>query len=87
MRGIQKALRARSEEMAQMITREIRQTNQSGARWSGEIGEFVSDWYAEHGPAMLKAEPTLVESAGQLLSIDRWGRFWRLCRGTFRYGR
>ena len=23
----------------------------------------------------------------QLLSIDRWGRFWRLCRGTFRYGR
>ena len=54
LRDIGKALRARSEEMAQMITREMgKPINQARAEVAKSAN--LCDWYAEHGPAMLKA--------------------------------
>ncbi|HFX3929290.1 TPA: glutaminase B [Escherichia coli] len=86
LRDIGKALRARSEEMAQMITREMgKPINQARA----EVVKSASlcDWYAEHGPAMLKAEPTLVENQqavieyrplGTILAIMPWNSLVQL---------
>ncbi len=86
LRDIGKALRARSEEMAQMITREMgKPINQARAEVAKSAN--LCDWYAEHGPAMLKRNLRWWKISRRLLSIDRWGRFWRLCRGIFRYGR
>ena len=86
LRDIGKALRARSEEMAQMITREMgKPINQARAEVAKSAN--LCDWYAEHGPAMLKAEPTLVENQQAVIEYRPLGRFWRLCRGIFRYGR
>lgn len=52
LRDIGKALRARSEEMAQMITREMgKPINQARAEVAKSAN--LCDWYAEHGPAML----------------------------------
>ncbi|MEX7691154.1 aldehyde dehydrogenase family protein, partial [Escherichia coli] len=49
LRGIGKALRARSEEMAQMITREMgKPLNQARAEVATSAN--LCDWYAEHGP-------------------------------------
>ena len=80
LRDIGKALRARSEEMAQMITREMgKPINQARAEVAKSAN--LCDWYAEHGPAMLKAEPTLVENQqavieyrplGTILAIMPW---------------
>lgn len=51
LRDIGKALRARSEEMAQMITREMgKPINQARAEVAKSAN--LCDWYAEHGPAI-----------------------------------
>lgn len=91
LRGIGKALRARSEEMAQMITREMgKPINQARAEVAKSAN--LCDWYAEHGPAMLKAEPTLVENQqavieyrplGTILAIMPWNfPLWQVMRGA-----
>lgn len=91
LRDIGKALRARSEEMAQMITREMgKPINQARAEVAKSAN--LCDWYAEHGPAMLKAEPTLVENQqavieyrplGTILAIMPWNfPLWQVMRGA-----
>ncbi|HCP8296179.1 TPA: aldehyde dehydrogenase family protein [Escherichia coli] len=91
LRGIGKALRARSEEMVQMITREMgKPINQARAEVAKSAN--LCDWYAEHGPAMLKAEPTLVENQqavieyrplGTILAIMPWNfPLWQVMRGA-----
>ncbi|XPE66002.1 hypothetical protein ACNKHR_27380 [Shigella flexneri] len=47
----------------------------------------LRDRYVEHGPAMLKAEPTLVENQQAVIEYRPLGTILGLCRGTFRYGR
>jgi succinate-semialdehyde dehydrogenase len=49
------ALRARGEEVAQMITLEM---GKPIAQARGEVAKSANlcDWYAEHGPAMLATE-------------------------------
>lgn len=91
LRDIGKALRARSEEMAQMITREMgKPINRARAEVAKSAN--LCDWYAEHGPAMLKAEPTLVENQqavieyrplGTILAIMPWNfPLWQVMRGA-----
>ncbi|STU76609.1 succinate-semialdehyde dehydrogenase [Klebsiella pneumoniae subsp. ozaenae] len=61
LRRIGAALRARGEEVAQMITLEM---GKPIAQARGEVAKSANlcDWYAEHGPAMLATEATLVEN-------------------------
>ncbi|PZT60823.1 succinate-semialdehyde dehydrogenase [Escherichia coli] len=91
LRDIGKALRVRSEEMAQMITREMgKPINQARAEVAKSAN--LCDWYAEHGPTMLKAEPTLVENQqavieyrplGTILAIMPWNfPLWQVMRGA-----
>ncbi len=37
----------------------------------------LCDWYAEHGPAMLRAEPTLVETKNAVIEYRPLGLFLR----------
>ncbi|MCX9932336.1 aldehyde dehydrogenase family protein [Escherichia coli] len=86
LRDIGKALRVRSEEMAQMITREMgKPINQARAEVAKSAN--LCDWYAEHGPAMLKAEPTLVENQQAVIEYRPLGTILAIMRGIFRYGR
>lgn len=86
LRDIGKALRARSEEMAQMITRE---TGKPIKQARAEVAKSANlcDWYAEHGPAMLKTEPTQVENQQAVIEYRPLGTILAICRGTFPYGR
>ncbi len=91
LRNIGNALRARSEELAQMITAEmgkpIRQARGEVAKSAG-----LCDWYAEHGPSMLATEPTLVENQqavieyrplGPVLAVMPWNfPLWQVMRGA-----
>lgn len=61
LRDIGQALRAHAEEMAQCITREMGKPIKQ-ARAEVTKSAALCDWYAEHGPAMLNPEPTLVEN-------------------------
>lgn len=91
LRDIAKALRTRSEEMAQMITREMGKPIKQ-ARAEVVKSANLCDWYAEHGPAMLKAEPTLVENQqavieyrpmGTILAVMPWNfPLWQVMRGA-----
>ena len=83
------ALRTRGEEMAQCITTEmgkpIRQARAEVAKSAA-----LCDWYAEHGPAMLAAEPTQVPEAvieyrpmGTILAVMPWNfPLWQVMRGA-----
>ncbi|MCS5950146.1 aldehyde dehydrogenase family protein [Klebsiella pneumoniae subsp. pneumoniae] len=92
LRRIGAALRARGEEVAQMITLEMGEADRSGARRGGEIGQPLCDWYAEHGPAMLATEATLVENnqavieyrpLGAILAVMPWNfPVWQVMRGA-----
>lgn len=84
LRDIGQALRAHAEEMAQCITREMGKPIKQ-ARAEVTKSAALCDWYAEHGPAMLNPEPTLVENQqavieyrplGVWLKRMTWGR-WR----------
>ncbi|MBF4177111.1 succinate-semialdehyde dehydrogenase [Lelliottia nimipressuralis] len=91
LRDLATALRARAEEMAQMLSREIgKPILQARAEVTKSAG--LCDWYAEHGPAMLAAEPTQVENQkavieyrplGPVLAVMPWNfPLWQVLRGA-----
>ncbi|MBD0678817.1 aldehyde dehydrogenase family protein [Pseudomonas sp. PSB11] len=85
------ALRDNAQAMATMITLEM---GKPIAQARGEIEKCAQlcDWYAEHGPAMLSAEPTLVEGnkarieyrpLGPILAVMPWNfPVWQVLRGA-----
>lgn len=91
LRNIGSAMRARGEALAQMISREM---GKPIAQARGEVAKSANlcDWYAEHGPAMLNTEATLVEDnkavieyrpMGAILSIMPWNfPVWQVLRGA-----
>lgn len=91
LRDLGAALRQRGEEMAQMISREMgKPIVQARAEVAKSAG--LCDWYAEHGPAMLRAEPTLVANQnavieyrplGPILAVMPWNfPLWQVLRGA-----
>ncbi|KMV67253.1 aldehyde dehydrogenase family protein [Rosenbergiella epipactidis] len=85
------ALRERNEELAAMATREMgKPITQSRA----EVNKCaqVCEWYAEHGPAALAPQPTLVENKkawqefrplGTILAVMPWNfPYWQILRGA-----
>ena len=91
LRDLGAALRQRGEQMAQMISREMgKPIVQARAEVAKSAG--LCDWYAEHGPAMLRAEPTLVENQnavieyrplGPILAVMPWNfPLWQVLRGA-----
>ncbi|WP_343482259.1 succinate-semialdehyde dehydrogenase [Enterobacter cloacae] len=91
LRDLGAALRQRGEEMAQMISRVMgKPIVQARAEVAKSAG--LCDWYAEHGPAMLRAEPTLVENQnavieyrplGPILAVMPWNfPLWQVLRGA-----
>lgn len=91
LRDLGAALRNRGEEMARMMSREM---GKPIIQARGEVAKSASlcDWYAEHGPAMLNAEPTLVEDhnavieyrpLGPILAVMPWNfPLWQVLRGA-----
>lgn len=91
LRDLGAALRNRGEEMARMMSREM---GKPILHARGEVAKSASlcDWYAEHGPAMLNAEPTLVEDRnavieyrplGPILAVMPWNfPLWQVLRGA-----
>lgn len=91
LRRVGSALRARAEEMAQMISLEM---GKPIAQARGEVTKSANlcDWYAEHGPAMLATEATTVENnnavieyrpLGAILAIMPWNfPLWQVLRGA-----
>lgn len=85
------ALRDNAEAMAQMITLEM---GKPIVQALGEIEKCAQlcDWYAVHGPAMLKPEATLVENdkarieyhpLGPILAVMPWNfPIWQVLRGA-----
>lgn len=85
------ALEANTEALATMITCEM---GKPIAQARGEVSKCVNlcRWYAEHGPAMLAAEPTLVENnkarieyrpMGSILAVMPWNfPVWQVLRGA-----
>ncbi|WP_032666606.1 succinate-semialdehyde dehydrogenase [Enterobacter sp. MGH 24] len=91
LRDLGAALRNRAEEMAQIISREMgKPILQARAEVAKSAG--LCDWYAGHGPAMLRAEPTLVENhnavieyrpLGPILAVMPWNfPLWQVLRGA-----
>lgn len=82
-------LEAKAEAFAQMISHEI---GKPVSQARGEVSKCVGlcRWYAEHGPAMLAAEPTQVEKArieyrplGPILAVMPWNfPVWQVLRGA-----
>lgn len=91
LRDLGAALRNRAEEMAQTISREMGKPILQ-ARAEVTKSAALCDWYAEHGPAMLRAEPTLVENdnavieyrpLGPILAVMPWNfPLWQVLRGA-----
>lgn len=91
LRDLGAALRVHAEEMAQTITREM---GKPILQARAEVAKSASlcDWYAEQGPAMLSAEPTLVEAQkavieyrplGPILAVMPWNfPLWQVLRGA-----
>ena len=91
LRHVGNAMRARGEALAQMISLEM---GKPIAQACGEVAKSANlcDWYAEHGPAMLKTEATLVEDnkavieyrpMGAILAIMPWNfPVWQVLRGA-----
>ncbi|UWX95392.1 succinate-semialdehyde dehydrogenase [Enterobacter mori] len=91
LRDLGTALRHRGEEMARMMSREM---GKPILQARAEVAKSASlcDWYAEHGPAMLNAEPTLVEDRnavieyrplGPILAVMPWNfPLWQVLRGA-----
>lgn len=91
LRDLGAALRNRAEEMAQIMSREMgKPILQARAEVSKSAG--LCDWYAERGPDMLRAEPTLVENnsaviefrpLGPILAVMPWNfPLWQVLRGA-----
>lgn len=91
LRDLGVALRNRAEEMAQMMSREMGKPILQ-ARAEVTKSASLCDWYAEHGPAMLRAEPTQVENQnavieyrplGPVLAVMPWNfPLWQVLRGA-----
>jgi len=91
LRDLGAALRNRGEEMARMMSREMGKPILQ-ARAEVVKSANLCDWYAEHGPAMLNAEPTLVEDhnavieyrpLGPILAVMPWNfPLWQVLRGA-----
>lgn len=91
LRHVGNAMRARGEALAQMISLEM---GKPIAQARGEVAKSANlcDWYAEHGPVMLKTEATLVEDnkavieyrpMGAILAIMPWNfPVWQVLRGA-----
>ncbi|HBQ2428598.1 succinate-semialdehyde dehydrogenase [Klebsiella aerogenes] len=91
LRKVGGAMRARGEELAQMISLEM---GKPIAQARGEVSKSANlcDWYAEHGPAMLATEATLVEDnkavieyrpLGPILAVMPWNfPVWQVLRGA-----
>ncbi|WP_436912177.1 succinate-semialdehyde dehydrogenase [Klebsiella michiganensis] len=91
LRNVDSAMRARGEALAQMISREM---GKPIAQARGEVAKSANlcDWYAEHGPAMLNTEATLVEDnkavieyrpMGAILAVMPWNfPVWQVLRGA-----
>jgi succinate-semialdehyde dehydrogenase len=91
LRDLGAALRQRAEEMAQMMSREM---GKPITQARGEVTKSANlcDWYAEHGPAMLKTEATQVENynavieyrpLGPVLAVMPWNfPLWQVLRGA-----
>ena len=85
------ALRNNAEAMANMITLEMGKPI-TQARGEIEKCAQLCEWYAEQGPAMLSAEPTLVEGGkarieyrplGPILAVMPWNfPIWQVLRGA-----
>lgn len=91
LRDLGAALRGRAEEMARMMSLEMgKPILQARAEVAKSAG--LCDWYAEHGPAMLNAEPTQVENdnavieyrpLGPILAVMPWNfPLWQVLRGA-----
>ncbi|MEO6680599.1 MAG: aldehyde dehydrogenase family protein [Pseudomonas sp.] len=89
--ALAQALRDDAQKLARMITLEMgKPINQ--ARGEVEKCAQLCEWYAEHGPAMLTAEPTLVEGGkarieyrplGPILAVMPWNfPIWQVLRGA-----
>ncbi|WP_411905040.1 aldehyde dehydrogenase family protein, partial [Salmonella enterica] len=82
---------AHAEELAQCITREMGKPIKQ-ARAEVTKAAALCDWYAEHGPAMLNPEPTLLENKqagieyrplGVILAKMPWNvPSWQVLRGA-----
>lgn len=91
LRNVGLALRQRAEEMAQSISREMGKPVRQ-ARAEVAKSAALCDWYAEQGPSMLNAEPTLVENQqavieyrplGTILAVMPWNfPLWQVMRGA-----
>ncbi|NDJ57503.1 succinate-semialdehyde dehydrogenase [Enterobacteriaceae bacterium 4M9] len=91
LRALGTVLRNRAEEMAQLICQEM---GKPIAQARAEVSKTANlcDWYAEHGPAMLRSEPTLVENQqasieyrplGPVLAVMPWNfPLWQVLRGA-----
>ncbi|KNC09377.1 succinate dehydrogenase [Klebsiella sp. RIT-PI-d] len=91
LRDLGTVLRKNAEAMAQMICREMgKPIRQARAEVSKSAN--LCDWYAEHGPAMLKTENTTVADRqavieyrplGAILAIMPWNfPLWQVLRGA-----
>ncbi|UZE14198.1 aldehyde dehydrogenase family protein [Pseudomonas sp. B21-053] len=89
--ALARTLRDDAQKLAQMISLEMgKPINQ--ARGEIEKCAQLCEWYAEHGPAMLTAEPTLVEGGkarieyrplGPILAVMPWNfPIWQVLRGA-----
>lgn len=89
--ALAQALRGNAAAMANMITLEMGKPI-TQARGEIEKCAQLCEWYAEHGPAMLTAEPTLVEGGkarieyrplGPILAVMPWNfPIWQVLRGA-----
>lgn len=91
LRAVGQTLCEHADEMALLITREM---GKPIAQARGEVTKSASlfDWYAEHGPAMLATEPTMVEDQqavieyrpmGPILAVMPWNfPLWQVVRGA-----
>jgi succinate-semialdehyde dehydrogenase len=89
--ALAQALRNSADKMATMITLEMGKPI-SQARGEIEKCAQLCEWYAEHGPAMLNAESTLVEGGkarieyrplGPILAVMPWNfPIWQVLRGA-----
>ncbi|KGT91660.1 succinate dehydrogenase [Erwinia typographi] len=84
-------LRQQARELAEMMTDEMGKPIAQGLA-EVEKSARLCEWYAEHGPAFLKPEPTLVENnkafvqylpLGPILAVMPWNfPVWQVMRGA-----
>ncbi|WP_445620209.1 aldehyde dehydrogenase family protein [Kushneria sp. Sum13] len=91
LRQMAAALRENQEQLARMEAIEMGKPIQQG-RAEVEKTAHLCEWYADHGPAMLEPQPTLVEDnkafvtfrpLGAVLAVMPWNfPVWQILRGA-----